>query len=993
MKFAASLKSLVLLAATAALAACGGGGGSDSDSGFTPQGLSLTTSSSTVSLNPRSLTTITATLRQASGTPVADGATITATVNGAGLGNLSTGNGTNGGTATATTVGGVANFYFQSGPNPGTGSITFSAQDTTTPGRTVTRTVNVTVGNGPGNDPRISFQPTKTDIAVNTDGVPFFLGSPYISEVIVNVRSASGQAINDDGDGDQAIQFSVTPVENGAVSVPDDPDTDDVNEMTTPFVSIFTGVSAGVSRAFVWSAENAGTIRLHAAFTDPDTGQRVEGVYDFNIVTNVPPLPGAVVVRAPTSPIYASDSGGTSSGTVSISVTDGAGSPVPNPVAGSTAFNNVRLEIIPGGGSGDAVLSGTNAAGQLQEATSIVLRTTNGTANALVIAGVETGAYIVRATSDRADNNVDNGITSPVVGERTIVISDGRLFSVRIVSPDIEAILANRVDTGVVDESGEEVPGGLDGSYSFTVSAIATDRQGNPVLAGTPIEFGLVDEPLAGFPEEGPGTFVLSGGDGNPREGGTLFTAPSGHFTTTSGGPNDAAGPGDTLLVFGQEVPGNRDLESARTVAQVNSATSLNVTQPFNDNDDTGVSVDFGNVLPYIVGRATTGTIGATSSTNSLGIATTTLNYPVSILGKAVALWARGAANVSGGGQKLVSDVVTAVYPGIAPATLIASPAVIPGNTTSFVTVCMLDANNSPIQGVFIGFGFSLESGSGTVDGQSSGTLANATGASGCALAEVTTIGMTEDGEDTVQFSVPGVEPAEVEITVADNLILQASPTAIIGNGTYTIDLRLIDGAGNPVQGTAISGTCEGDGETATVNISQQPDLTDANGETEAVIVASQMDQPDGGAEWTCTFAVGGGEPSADVTIKGRDSCAFSGASPPPPLGACEDETDPEEQFTLTVRLTTPGATSATIAGSLLCSAAAGTSAECDAPFADGTTANMQVTPAEENFVATAAGDCVVNGSDEDVEGRTVTFIRSSPVTSDISCQITVVPE
>ena len=89
MKFAASLKSLVLLAASLALVACGGGGGSDSDSGFTPAGLSLTTSTGNVSLNPRSLTTITATLRQANGAAVADGATVTATVSGAGIGNVS----------------------------------------------------------------------------------------------------------------------------------------------------------------------------------------------------------------------------------------------------------------------------------------------------------------------------------------------------------------------------------------------------------------------------------------------------------------------------------------------------------------------------------------------------------------------------------------------------------------------------------------------------------------------------------------------------------------------------------------------------------------------------------------------------------------------------------------------------------------------------------------------------------------------------------------
>lgn len=992
MKFATSIKTLVLLAATSLLAACGGGGGSDSDSGFTPQGLTLTTSTSSISANPRSLVTITATLRRDNAGTVPDGSTVTATVNGAGLGNLSTGGGNNGATATGTTVGGVVNFYFQTGGNPGSGSITFSAQDTTTPGRTVSRTVNVTVGSGPGSDPRISFTPTKTEIAVNTDSVGFFLGSPYIAEVDVDVRSASGQPLNSENTGEDAIQFSVTPLERGFVSVPDDPETED-NELTSRYSAIFTGIAAGKSKAFVWSSTQPGTITLHAAFTDPDTGQRVEGQISFNVTTNVPPLPGAISVTAPSAPIYASDSGGPSTGTISVYVTDGAGSPVPNPVQGANAYNNVRLDLLPGVTDGDAVLTGTDASGASQQGTSIRVRTTNGLANALIRAGVKTGAYIIRATSDRADNNVDNGITDPIVGERTFIVSDGQLFSLKIVSPDVEAIIANRVDTGVIVDD-EEVPGGFDGTYSLTVSAIATDRQGNPVLPGTPIEFGLIDEPLVGFPENGPGEFDVSGFDGNPQEGGSLFTAPTGHFTTSAGGPNDAAGPGDTLLVFGQEVPGNRDLESARTVAQVNSATSLTVTHPFNRNDDTGVSVDFGNVLPYVVGRATVGTVGATATTNDMGVATTTLNYPVSVLGKRFGLWARSATNVSAGGQKLVSDVTQAVYPGIAAATLIASPSAIPGNSTSLVTLCLLDANSSPIQGVFIDFSFALESGTGRVDGQpNSGSTNIATGPSGCTIAEVVTTGVTE-GENEVVFSVPGAEPAPVEITSSGGLLLQASPTAILGNGSYTINLRLLDGSGSGVQGVAIAGTCEGSGETAIVNISAQPNPTNAEGRTTATIVASQMDQPDGGAEWTCTFAVAGGEPSAVVTIKGRDSCAIGEqASPPAPDDACEDTSTPPAEFTLSVILNAPAATSATISGSLLCTASAGTTEECDAPFAEGTVANLQVTPAVNDYMANVVGDCAVIDRDEDGAGRTVTFVRSAPLTSDLECEITVVQD
>ncbi len=149
-----------------------------------------------------------------------------------------------------------------------------------------------------------------------------------------------------------------------------------------------------------------------------------------------------------------------------------------------------------------------------------------------------------------------------------------------------------------------------DGTYSFTISALATDRQGNPVVPGTTIQFGVIDAPLAGFPGLGGGTFQIAGNDGNPLEGGATFTAPGGQFTTAGGG----AGPGDTLLVFGDLVTGNSDLENVRLVQSVNSATNITTTSAFNRNDTTGTSVNYGNVLPYVIGRATEANITASAS-------------------------------------------------------------------------------------------------------------------------------------------------------------------------------------------------------------------------------------------------------------------------------------------------------------------------------------------------------------------------------------------
>src|SRR5690606_7732592 len=124
------------------------------------------------------------------------------------------------------------------------------------------------------------------------------------------------------------------------------------------------------------------------------------------------------------------------------------------------------------------------------------------------------------------------------------------------------------------------------------VAIVATDRLGNPVLPGTTITFGLIDEPQ----QFGVGDFFLSGLDGNPQEGGTNFTAPGGAFLTAGGG----AGPGDALVLFGEDLIGNRDHESARRIVSVNSQTSLTVKRRFNHNDTTGSVVNSGPVLPYV---------------------------------------------------------------------------------------------------------------------------------------------------------------------------------------------------------------------------------------------------------------------------------------------------------------------------------------------------------------------------------------------------------
>ncbi len=285
--------------------------------------------------------------------------------------------------------------------------------------------------------------------------------------------------------------------------------------------------------------------------------------------------------------------------------------------------------------------------------------THNGIAGITFHSGSTVGEVQVKATADRGDNNVDNQIQNAVSATTNIDVSDGKLDSITINVPDADSVNSTGVSANVVEI---DRPGS--GNYQLTVSAAGVDRRGHAVAPGTQIGFGAIDSPHTSIAGSAPQTwFQIYGTRGNPQEGGFLFTATDGHFTSVSG---SRAGPGDTLLVIGKQSEGapagNDDLESAAKISTVINDTSLTVASPFNLNDRSGVSVDNHDVLPYIVGRSEFTSIGSPAYTDSTsanpltGVATTTLNYSASQIGKAVAIWAQGTgtdANANPGRNRL----------------------------------------------------------------------------------------------------------------------------------------------------------------------------------------------------------------------------------------------------------------------------------------------------------------------------------------------------
>lgn len=719
---------------------------------------------------------------------------------------------------------------------------------------------------------RIEMAAGTLTLPINPTAATPMPGGPFTTEVDVTLHGRDGRLITTV----DTVNVSINPVSVATFSTLDDPSTEDINEITQRWGQAPVKVVAGKATVFVTSYVNSGQAVL--TVTAPPAGDLSFKSASLTFtVSGAGNTPAAIDLVGAYDNAYLGSSGGRSQVPLTAHVVSAG-----NEVLPDSSANNVLFKVL-GDASNGSVKAGSTSGQQ------VAVKTVHGVANATFIAGTTQGPITIQAIADGADNNVDNGIAEAVSDTFDVVVSDGKLYSLEITSPvfasKLPGITINKlpVADGVEPAEDGSVPSNPDATLSLTVSALATDRQGNPVLPGTAVRFGVVDEPVWDLFDTGTfvdcdgksypraNSFQIAGCDGNPKEGGNLFTAPTGHFTTAGGG----AGPGDALVVFGKSRQGNANLESAVTVSSVTSATSMTVSPNFNLNDTTGSSVDYGNVLPYLVGRAMHGNIGASAPTNEAGVASVKLNYTVNTVGQAVAIWAQGS------GADRVTDAMSITYPGVAPASLYAMPNPIPGNTTTTVTVCLIDAIGIPLRGFPIDFQFQLSGGTGSVDGRNaSGQLAHLTGADGCADAEVKTAGLPPAAEGgnsgTLRFQSAGAT-ASVDLLVQVGF-LSASSTRCGSDGDpdatppeppspATITVTAYSTAGSVLPGVPISASCDS-------GITITPASATTSGTGQATFKAVAPDATLG----TCTFTTTSGR-SVTATVQGSGG-SFSPVCP-----------------------------------------------------------------------------------------------------------------
>ena len=884
-------KTFVLVLASALLASCGGGGSGSNSAFGGGSAFNISISASPTSVTTNSFTTLTVTVKNPGGANAPDGTAVTASLTPTTIGTVS-GASASGATATNTVTGGTTTFLFNSSNQTGSAHIVVTASSSSS-------SIDVNVTAGSTQDPRLKLSPTAITLPMNpfaalSETSPFpgnYIGSPYISEVTVTWRHSNGQLVA----GTLPVNVSIDPVSIASFSTLDDPATKWTGQTTTPptvtgneFLTLLgsgpVNVTGGNGVIFVHANDTPGTAVLSVVAIDPDSGQTITSQLAITVAGAASSLPTTVNASSDGG-AYTSGSGGPQSALVHATVLDGNNAFVPDP----SGYDNVEFTIVGPAGT-DAHLTGINAAGQSVSGATVDTSTHNGIANVTLVAGTQQGSVQIKATADRGDANVDNGIQDGVSSTTTVVVSDGKLYSLTITAPNASEVNA----TGTSDNATSSDNGA---TYDLPVTVSGVDRSLQPALPGTVIAFGGVDTPQAANAVTGPqGWFLNSGSKGDPQEGGNLFTATDGKFTTGGGG----AGPGDTLLVFGKQVTSsnNNDLESARIIQSIANGTSLNVTAPFNRNDTvTGSIVNSGPVLPYVIGRAQFGSVESPSFVGSdgtnAGRATTTLHYPASAIGKAVALWAQGNGtdNVTGGSDT-VADIVTLVYPGAGPGSLTASPDPLLGDASVPVTVCYSDANNQPIPNFTLSFLFSLPAGaSGSVDTIStSGNVDKVTGSDGCVTLTVLTSGLpptSGSGGPTLTFtagaatSSSGTAAPSVTLDFIVNIsAMQVSPCSIKGDtsGNYsgTVNVTVLSGSGGTgISGQSISAACTV--TAGTVTITPASATTGSNGSAPfAITLAGVVPTATG----SCLFT-GPDNLQAKLVING--GCSNSGFSPPAP--------------------------------------------------------------------------------------------------------------
>jgi hypothetical protein len=129
----------------------------------------------------------------------------------------------------------------------------------------------------------IVLTPIVNSLPANTLGYPIFIGSPFLTQVDIRVTFTNGN-IAPDG---TVVNLTASNVDVGFITVPDDPETDDVNEFTSGWITQNQPTSGGIATFFLVSGGSSGIATYTAGASTG--GRSYSGSLNFTVTEGPDP--------------------------------------------------------------------------------------------------------------------------------------------------------------------------------------------------------------------------------------------------------------------------------------------------------------------------------------------------------------------------------------------------------------------------------------------------------------------------------------------------------------------------------------------------------------------------------------------------------------------------------------------------------------------------------------------------------------------------------
>ncbi|MBF5003842.1 Ig domain-containing protein [Diaphorobacter caeni] len=258
----------------------------------------------------------------------------------------------------------------------------------------------------------------------------------------------------------------------------------DVDGVKVPnaYRSITLGSNSGGNSFHFHSGTKAGTARITCSVTDPRDGKQIATSVDITVGASTGKAAWVIGQAQATSPLGTSTNLSNLANSVAVqaSLYDDANQAIPNPTAA-----NLQVSVLPlTTATTDASIGALLTSGS-QKSSSIRVQSVGGTALFSLQSGVNPGPILLQFVTDRADNNVANGIQDAITSYLVVTAYD-RLASSEALAFVTEA-LPDAVN-GMPYSFALEATGG-DAPYTWSVaSGMPTGLTMNSVglISGTP---------------------------------------------------------------------------------------------------------------------------------------------------------------------------------------------------------------------------------------------------------------------------------------------------------------------------------------------------------------------------------------------------------------------------------------------------------------------------------------------------------------------------